>query len=193
MWQSASRPPSGTIKCLICVSVLCPSVFCCSCYFRIAVFFLYFVYLRDKCSVLFLSRPRSEGGPHHGRTSSIYFYHLPFWLTRPPGVLSATLRCLSRPCVVFLAWVHPAVFLALFLSPGNSPLSSWCDHCVLASLLWRCLTVPSTPALLRTDSFVFFAAHETRTIFLSPFISKASRRDILTVFLLFDLSELFPV
>ena len=33
-----------------------------------------------------------------------------------------------------------------------------------------------TPALLRTHSFVFFALHETRRIFLSPFISKASRR-----------------
>ena len=31
-------------------------------------------------------------------------------------------------------------------------------------------------ALLRTPSFVFFAVHETRRIFLSPFISKASRR-----------------
>ena len=32
-----------------------------------------------------------------------------------------------------------------------------------------------TPALLRTHSFVFFAVHETHRIFLSPFISKASR------------------
>ena len=30
-----------------------------------------------------------------------------------------------------------------------------------------------TPALLRTHSFVFLAVHETRRIFLSPFISKA--------------------
>ena len=43
---------------------------------------------------------------------------------------------------------------------------------MLAFLLCRCLTVPSTPALLRTDSFVFFAVHDTRKIFLSPFISK---------------------
>jgi len=33
-----------------------------------------------------------------------------------------------------------------------------------------------TPALLRTHSFVFFAVHETRRIFLSLFMSKASRR-----------------
>ena len=29
------------------------------------------------------------------------------------------------------------------LSPGNSLVFSWCDHSMLASLLWRCLTVPS--------------------------------------------------
>ena len=34
-------------------------------------------------------------------------------------------------------------FLALSLSPGNSLVSSWCDHSMLASLLWRWLTVPS--------------------------------------------------
>ena len=44
---------------------------------------------RDKCtfggntvlhcqSVLFLSRPRSEGWPHHGRTFSTYLYPLSF-------------------------------------------------------------------------------------------------------------------
>ena len=32
-----------------------------------------------------------------------------------------------------------------------------------------------TPPLLRTHSFVFFAVHETCRIYLSPFISKASR------------------
>jgi len=32
------------------------------------------------CSVLFFSRPRSEGWPHHGRTFSIYLYPLSFWL-----------------------------------------------------------------------------------------------------------------
>ena len=32
---------------------------------------------------------------------------------------------------------------ALPLSPDNSLVSSWCDHSMLASLLWRCLTVPS--------------------------------------------------
>ena len=34
-------------------------------------------------SVLFFSRPRSEGWPHHGRTFSIYPCPLSFWLTLP--------------------------------------------------------------------------------------------------------------
>ena len=33
-----------------------------------------------------------------------------------------------------------------------------------------------TPALLRSHSFIFFAVHKTRRIFLIPFTSKASRR-----------------
>jgi len=45
-----------------------------------------------------------------------------------------------------------------------------------------------TPALLRTHSFVFFAVHETRRIFLSPFIpnhtmpaTSGNKADSLTV------------
>ena len=45
-----------------------------------------------------------------------------------------------------------------------------------------------TPVLLRTRSFVFFAVHETRRIFLSPFISKASR-SVSSFFLSVQLSE----
>ena len=51
--------------------------------------------------------------------------------------------CPSRPCVVFLTCVHLALFLALSLSPGNSLVSSWCDHSMLISLLWQYLTVLS--------------------------------------------------
>ena len=40
------------------------------------------------CSVLFLSRPRSEGWPHHGRTFSIHLCPLSVWLTLLRGVLS---------------------------------------------------------------------------------------------------------
>ena len=71
-----------------------------------------------------------------------------------------------------------------FFSPGNS-ISSWCDHSRLASLLWQCLF---TPALLRTHSFVFFAVHETRRIFLCPCISKASKR-VFSFFLRVQLSQ----
>ena len=91
------------------------------------------------CSVLFFSCPRSESWPHHGRAFSIYLCPLSFWLTIPWRVLSTSWCCPSRPCVVFLACVH----LALSPSSGNSLISSWCDHSMLASLLWRCLTVPS--------------------------------------------------
>jgi len=47
-------------------------------------------------SVLFLSRPRSDGWPHHGRTFSIYLYPLSFWLTLPQRVLS-TVRVVILP------------------------------------------------------------------------------------------------
>jgi len=71
-------------------------------------------------SVLFFSHPRSESWPHHGRTFSIYPCPLSFWLTLSWGVLSTYWCCPSRPCVIFLACMHLALFLALSLSPGNS-------------------------------------------------------------------------
>jgi len=72
------------------------------------------------CSVLFFSRPRSEGWPHHGRTFSICPYPLSFRLTLPRRVLSTSRCCPPRPRVVFLACVHLVLFLALSLSSGNS-------------------------------------------------------------------------
>ena len=56
--------------------------------------------------------------------------------------------------MAFLSFVHLALFLALSLSPRNSLVSSWCDHSILASLLWRCLNSSLfTPALLlHTDN-----------------------------------------
>jgi len=125
--------------------------------------------------VLFFGRARSEGWPHHGHTFSICLCPLSFWLTLPRQVLSTSWCCPSRPCMVFLAFVHLALFLALSLFPGNSLVSSWCDRSMLTSLLWQWSNSSIfTPALLRTHSFVFFAVRETRRIFLSPFISKAS-------------------
>jgi len=101
--------------------------------------------------------------------------------------------------VAFLAYVHLALFLALSLSPGNSFVSSWCGSAAAAAATsiafadsFFDLTVSNsslfTPALLRTHSFVFFAVHETRRIFLSPFISKASRR-VSSFFLRVQLSK----
>jgi len=104
-----------------------------------------------------------------------------------PGVLSTYWCCPSRPCVVFLACVHLALFLALSVSPDNSLVFSWCDH---ASFL--ALTVSNsslfTLALLRAHSFVFFAVNETHRIFLGPFISKASR-SVSSFFLSVQLSQ----
>ena len=96
------------------------------------------------CSAFF-SRPRSDGWPHRGcrPTFSIYLCPLSLWLTLPRGALSMSWFCPSRPCVVFLSCVHLALFLVLSLSPGNSLISSWYDHSMLASLPWRYLTVRS--------------------------------------------------
>ena len=70
--------------------------------------------------------------------------------------------------MVFLACMHLALFLALPLSKGNSLVSSWCDHSIIASVLWQCLTVSNsslfTLALLRTHSFVFFTVQKTNRI-----------------------------
>ena len=87
-------------------------------------------------TVLSFNHPQSEGWPHILRIS------LSFRVTLPQGVLSTSWCCPSRSCVVFLACMHLALFLALSLSPGNSLVSSWCDHSMLVSLLWQCLTVP---------------------------------------------------
>jgi len=72
------------------------------------------------CSVLFFSWSGSEGWPYHGCTFSVYVCLLSSWLTHPRVVLSTYWRCASRPCVAFLTCVHPALFFALSLSPGNS-------------------------------------------------------------------------
>ena len=71
--------------------------------------------------------------PCHGCTFSICLCSLSSWLTLPQGVLSTYWCCPSRPCVVFLACMHLALFLALSLSPCNCLVSSWCDHSMLAS------------------------------------------------------------
>jgi len=69
------------------------------------------------------SHLRSDGWPHHGRTFSIYLCPLSLWLTLPRIVMSMYWCCLSRLCIVFLACMPLALFLALSLSPGNSLVS----------------------------------------------------------------------
>ena len=73
------------------------------------------------------------------------------------------------------ACVHLALFLALSLSPDNSLVSSWRDHSMLVFALTVFNSSFLTPALLRTHSFVLFVVHETHSVFLRPFISKASK------------------
>ena len=75
-------------------------------------------------SVLFFSRPRSEGWPHHGCTFSIYLCPLSFWL-------STSWCCPSRQCVVFLACVHLTLFLAWSLSLGNYYFFFWPRYSIL--------------------------------------------------------------
>ena len=64
-------------------------------------------------SVLFCSRPRSKGWPHHGRTFSIYLCPLSFWLTLSQGVLST---CPTN----FTSWnkTTTTIFLKLFCFPA---------------------------------------------------------------------------
>jgi len=141
------------------------------------------------CSVF--SRPWSEGSSHHERTFSIYLRSLSLRLALiPRGVLSMYwlmlsiqgVRDLPRlraprivPCIVsfsrqlpcyLMVWPYYASFLALTVSDSSL----------------------FTPALLRTHSFVFFAVHETRRIFLNHIIWKASRR-VSSFFLSVHLSQ----
>ena len=56
---------------------------------------------------------------------------------------------------------------------GNSLVCSWCDHSMLASCFDGVKQFPVYSSLLH--SFVFFAVYEIGRIFVSLFISKASR------------------
>jgi len=74
-----------------------------------------------------------------------YLCPLPFWLTLSWWVLSTSWCCPSKLC---------AHRLPRMRAPGIAPciisfsmqltcLFSWCDHCMLASLRWQSLIVPS--------------------------------------------------
>jgi len=76
----------------------------------------------------------------------------------------------SSPAYTWHCSLHYFFLQAIPLFPhGVTILCSFLVLTVSSSSLF-------TLALLRTHSFVFFAVHETRRNFLSPFISKASRR-----------------
>ena len=101
------------------------------------------------CSVLFFSRPRSEGWLHHGRTFSIYPCPLSFWLTLPRRVLSTSWCCPSiqavrglprlrapgiAACIIsfsgqlpcfLMVWPYYASFLALTVSNSSLFTPAW--------------------------------------------------------------------
>ena len=66
----------------------------------------------NNSSVLFFSRPRSEGWPHHGRTFSIYLCHSD-WLFHGESCPCLDVVHPGRAWVVFLACVHVTLYLAL--------------------------------------------------------------------------------
>ena len=81
------------------------------------------------------------------------------------------------------AWTRHCSLHYLFL------VSLWCDHSMLASLLWQCLTVSCLLHLVKNPLICFLSVHKTRRIFLSPFIAKVSRL-VSSFFLSVQLSEL---
>ena len=94
--------------------------------------------------VLFFSRPRSEGSPHHGRTFSVYLCPLSFRLTLPRGssihVLMLSIqavRGLPRP--TFLPSVSLFLLYMPIICPYNCTLL-----CYPRRRLWRKITVRIT-------------------------------------------------
>jgi len=130
----------------------CSVLFCCLAVlvWGLATPWTYFLHLSLSSAILTDSSTES---PIHDLMLSIQAVRgLP--RLRTPGIVPCIIS-FSRQFPGFLMmWPQYASFLVLTVS--NSSLF--------------------TPALLRTHSFVFCAVHETRRIFLSPFISKSSRR-----------------
>ena len=115
------------------------------------------------CSVLFLSRPS-----HHGLLSP--FISSSVILTDSSTESPVHDLMLSIQAVRGLPrLVHLPLFLELFFLQAIPLFPHGMTYIVCYSFL--ALTVSNsslfTPALLRTHSFVFFAVHETRRIFLS--------------------------
>ena len=98
---------------------------------------------RGRSSVPFCSLAVLDPKVGHTHTMDVYYLHLSLssvilidssmkspvhvlWLSNP-----------SRSCVAFLACVQLALFLALSISPGNSIVSSWYDHSMLAVFVFN--------------------------------------------------------
>jgi len=107
-------------------------------------------------AVLFLSHPRSEGWPHHGRTFSIYLYPLSFWMTLPQGVLSTTWCCLSmkNSAQTFLKRTMHKKYISTEMVVASCMQSLW-HHCpvVAGKVIWpvldfltEALSTPQHPA-----------------------------------------------
>jgi len=141
------------------------------------------MYFYLSTSVLFFSRPPSEVWLQHGRTFSIYLCLLSFWSTLPlcPRIDVVHPGCVwfSSPAYTWHFSLHYLFFQATPLFPHDMTIVCYIP-CFDSSLF--------TSALSRTHLFVFFAFHETRRIFLSYFISKASRR-VFSFFLSVQLSQ----
>ena len=80
-----------------------------------------------------------------------------------------------------LGVVYPGVRgLPRLRAPGIVPclisfsrplVSSWCDHSMLASLLWQCLTVPSLLQSWRTYSVMYAFVYASSSYSLGPIMS----------------------
>jgi len=68
--------------------------------------------------------------------------HINISVSTSTSVLFCSLAVLD-PRVGHTIDVLSPLFLALSLSIGNSLVSSWYDHSMVASLFWQCLRVPS--------------------------------------------------
>ena len=123
------------------------------------------------CSVLFF-QPSSIRGL---ATPWTYFLHLSLSFVI---LIHSSMESPVHVLMLSIQAVHPS-------SPACTWHCSW--HCSLHYLFLQAtplfphaLTVSNssffTLALLRTDSFVFFAVYKTSRIYLCPFIAKASKR-----------------
>ena len=83
-----------------------------------------------------------------------------------------------HPAQAFLAFVHLALFLALSLSPGNSCVSSWCYHNMLASLLSQMLKHREKHSSFVKSSLICFILLSTKPAESFSVLSSQRRLDV---------------